>query len=60
MKNTDFFHKCGWIEVNACKIQCKYQTVFEIDASFLKLKYPFNSQKGINQRKKDYTYSFES
>lgn len=42
------------------KYSVSTKTVFEIDASFLKLKYPFNSQKGINQRKKDYTYSFES
>lgn len=35
MKDTDFFHKFGLIEVNAYKIQST-KTVFEIDASFVK------------------------
>lgn len=43
------------------KYSVSTKTVFEIDASiFLKPRHPFTSQEGINQRKKDYTYSFES
>lgn len=60
MKDTDFFHKCGWIEVNAIKYSVSIKTVFETDASFWKPKHPFNSQEGINQRKNDYAYSSES
>lgn len=40
------------------KYSVSIKTVFETDAPFLK-PYPFNSQEGINQRKKDYDYPFE-
>lgn len=61
MKDTDFFHKYGWTEVNAYKIQCKYQnSIWDWCSFFLKKAKTSIYFTGKRKSKKDYIYSFES